>query len=291
LKNLENVPEGIREQMKKTMEEAHKRMKEARARAGMGLGFAGNMIPLNPFGGLDFTNTEATSSARLGASIEKPSSVLVEQLDLPKNQGLVIGDVSVGSAAAKAGLKPNDILLELNGKPVPNDPAEFRKQLNDVKAGTPVDAVVMRKGRRESVKGITLPEAKADEPAANPFAELPLRRPNRVQGPNFPNLPNMPVPNFPNAPFAPVPNLNGLGGGNFSSLSVTISNDQFTIDSNNNGLHINLTGKLEGDKAKVESIVIQEGNEKTSVDRLDRVPEKYREQVQTLLKRVEVQRK
>jgi beta-lactamase regulating signal transducer with metallopeptidase domain len=294
LKNLDGIPAELREQMKKQIEEARKRMKEMRARGGMGLGnFA--PVPLGPIlgGGGNFNpfaNTEERSTPRLGASVDKPSQVLVEQLDLPKNQGLVIGDVGVGSAAAKAGLKPNDILLEINGKPVSNDPAEFRKQLNDLKANTPVDAVVMRKGRRETIKGISLPEAKADEPAANPFqgADLPLRPGfNRIQ---IPNVPNVQIPNFPNMP---VPNFNNVfqNGGNATSLSVSIANDQFTIDSNNNGLHINLIGKLDGDKAKVESIVIQDGSEKTSVDRLDRVPEKYREQVEKLLKRVEVQRK
>ncbi|HLW67380.1 MAG TPA: M56 family metallopeptidase [Gemmataceae bacterium] len=291
LKNLDNIPAEIREQMKKQIEEARKRMKEMRAR-GFGMGnvaplplgpFAGGGANFNPFG-----NTEERSTPRLGASVEKPSQVLVEQLDLPKNQGLVIGDVGVGSAAAKAGLKPNDILLEINGKPVVSDPAEFRKQLNDVKANTPVDAVVMRKGRRENIKGISLPEAKAEEQNANPFqgAELPLRPGfNRIQVPNVPNF----QPNIPNIP---VPNFNNVfQGGNATSLSVSIANDQFTIDSNSNGLHINLTGKIDGDKAKVESIVIQDGSEKTSVDKLDRVPEKYREQVEKLLKRVEVQRR
>jgi membrane-associated protease RseP (regulator of RpoE activity) len=210
--------------------------------------------------------------------------VLVEQLDLPKNQGVVIGDVGVGSAAAKAGLKPNDILLEMNGKPVSSDVAEFRKQLNELKANTPVDAVVMRKGRRETIKGISLPEAKAEEHNVNPFhgVELPQRPGafNRIQGPPLPAIPNMPVPNFNNA----FQN---------TTLSVSITNDQFTIESHEhaNQLNITLTGKLDAEKAKVESIVIQDGGEKTSVDRLDRVPEKYREQVEKLMKRVEVQRK
>jgi beta-lactamase regulating signal transducer with metallopeptidase domain len=292
LKNLDNIPPELREQMKKSIEDARKRMKEMRARGGLNFGNLNlpQMIPALPGQNFDpFNSTQGPRFQRLGTNMHLPSSTLVEQLDLPKDQGLVVGDVGVGSAAAKGGLKVNDILLELNGKPVSSDMREFRKMVAEIKSDTPIDAVVMRKGRRETIKGITLPEAKADDPALNaaPGVEQPLRRGvlNRIQAPNFPNLPalpNMPVPNFNNV----FP-----GAGNTTSLSVSITNDQFTIDSHNNGLNINLTGKVEGDKAKVESIVIQDGNEKTSVDRLDRVPEKYREQVQTLLKRIEVQRK
>src|SRR5207244_13124744 len=53
---------------------------------------------------------------RLGIHVDKPSATLTDQLDLPKGQGLVIAQVVTDSAAAKAGLKANDILLEVDGK-------------------------------------------------------------------------------------------------------------------------------------------------------------------------------
>ena len=72
----------------------------------------------------------------------------------------MIAHVKAGSAAAKAGLKANDILLELNGKPkCSHEPKEFVKMLQEVKANTPVDAVVLRKGKKETLKGLSLPEA------------------------------------------------------------------------------------------------------------------------------------
>src|SRR5262249_22971070 len=76
--------------------------------------------------------------ARLRAQVRRPSQTLVEQLDLPKEQGQVLEEVGANSAAAKAGLKKHDILLELNGKPVSSKPEEFRKMLKEVKANTPV---------------------------------------------------------------------------------------------------------------------------------------------------------
>ena len=77
------------------------------------------------------------------------------------------------SAAAKAGIHNHDILLELNGKAVPSNPAEFVRALQDVKPDTKVDIVVLRKGKRETVKGLSLPEAKAETEPQFPFKGFP----------------------------------------------------------------------------------------------------------------------
>ena len=99
---------------------------------------------------------------RVGIRVERPSAVLADQLDLPKGRGLVVQDVLPDSAAAKAGLKSHDILLQFNGKPVSNDPAEFSEMVDETKADTPFDVVVLRKGKEETVKGLSLPEMKTD---------------------------------------------------------------------------------------------------------------------------------
>ena len=44
---------------------------------------------------------------------------------------------------------------------MPSNPEEFRKLVEGIKADTPVDAVVLRKGKKETIKGLSLPEAKA----------------------------------------------------------------------------------------------------------------------------------
>jgi C-terminal processing protease CtpA/Prc len=110
---------------------------------------------------------------RLGVMVEKPSDALADQLDLQKGQGLVIHDVRADSAAAKAGFKNHDVLVELNGKPVPDDVGEFAKMVNDIKANTAVDAVVLRKGKKETVKGVTLPEASPE--TGRGFPRIPPR--------------------------------------------------------------------------------------------------------------------
>jgi len=97
---------------------------------------------------------------RLGAVVQAPVPALVDQLDLPKGQGMLIQDSKSDSPAAKAGLKANDILLQLDGKSVPSNLDDVTIMLNELKPDAPVDAIILRKGRRETVKGIKLGEAK-----------------------------------------------------------------------------------------------------------------------------------
>src|SRR6266545_830111 len=150
---------------------------------------------------------------RLGAGLNKPSDVLVEQLDLPRGQGLVLGEVRPGSAAAKAGLKANDILLELGGKAVPNEVGNFVKALNQFKTGEKVDAVVLRKGKKETVKGVTLPDPPRDVPnqiqfqfpGAIPGAPMP----GGLPGGAFPGggIPGFQPPGAWNGGGAPAPQI------------------------------------------------------------------------------------
>jgi hypothetical protein len=271
LKQLENLPEEFREQAKKAIEEMRKHMKENRGRFGGGI----RVMPFlpgragNPFGA--FADRH---NARLGAGVERPSSVLVEQLDLPKDQGLVLDNVLASSAAAKAGLKTNDILLELNGKAVPSDLEAFRKLLAEIKPDAPVDAVVLRKGKRESVKGMTLPEVKEDAPGLGGF-------------PNFPNLPANLIPPVPPLPAAPP--IARIGQGNF--MTTTVNNDHFTIRKGGAGMFINVSGTLVDGKPEVKSVQISDGGQITNADSLDKVPEKYRDQVKELLKSVVIEKK
>jgi S1-C subfamily serine protease len=78
---------------------------------------------------------------------------------------MILEEMGANSAAAKAGLKPHDILLELAGKPVSSNPAKFVHLLREIPSGTPVDAVVIRKGKREAVKDLALPGANVDATA------------------------------------------------------------------------------------------------------------------------------
>jgi membrane-associated protease RseP (regulator of RpoE activity) len=136
--------------------------------------------------------------ARLGARCDAPEETLAEQLDLPRGQGLVVGPVAPGSAAAKAGLLANDVLLELDGKPVPREREAFLRALAETKPDVPIDVVVLRKGMKQTVKGLSLPQAPA---AGAPGFGPPENLPGLPQGAGFPRGPGL--PNRAGPPFGP----------------------------------------------------------------------------------------
>jgi hypothetical protein len=142
------------EQLRRELAEMRRRMDQmfpnfppALPGAGDGRRFFGGELP-GRFGG----------QPRLGVRVDRPSDALADQLDLKKGQGLVILDVVPDTPAAQAGLKPHDVLVELNGKPVANDRDAFAGMVEGIKSDTPVDAKVIRKGKEETVKGIKLRE-------------------------------------------------------------------------------------------------------------------------------------
>ncbi|HKB35628.1 MAG TPA: M56 family metallopeptidase, partial [Gemmataceae bacterium] len=166
-----NMPEEQRKLMRQQMEQMRKMMEQMRKQMpGGGFpgglpGLPGGVVPAFPQfpqfpGGNGFNPFGRQQEPRLGVRLDRPSDTLVDQLDLPKGQGLIVEEVMGDSAAAKAGLKKHDILLELDGKPVPNNVQEFARIVKEIKPDTKVDAVVLRKTRKEAVKGITLPKAK-----------------------------------------------------------------------------------------------------------------------------------
>jgi hypothetical protein len=98
----------------------------------------------------------SAAKVRLGAFLEVPEETLASQLDLPKGRGLVVRQVIADSAAAKAGLQPFDILLELNGQAVPGDVRQFCFAIEQA-PDTPITAVVLRKGLKITISDISLP--------------------------------------------------------------------------------------------------------------------------------------
>jgi len=221
---------------------------------------------------------------RLGVRIAVPNAALADQLDLPKDQGLVIDQVTPDSPAAKGGLKNNDILLEFNGKPVPSNPNEFIRQVHEIKADTKVDAVVLRKGKRETIKGLTLPEEKQagfGAVAAPPggFPAFGGAQPGAGFGGAFPGAGGFakPIPN-------PVDGMMGFATNNNTvMLTVTRTNDHFTTRHQEGTLVITLTGPVADGKAKTNKIHVQDGQVTHDYESLDKVPDQYKDKVKNLV--------
>lgn len=198
---------------------------------------------------------------RLGVRLEKPTPVLADQLDLPDDKCLVVAAVVPNSPAEKAGIKLNDILLEIGGKAVPADSFELQKLMQGFKANEKVDLVLMRKGKKETLKGISLPTARPD------FQVQPI--PRIV----FPNIGN---------PFPPE----AFGGGNVSSVSVSVNNGEFTIQAVENGVKYTIVGVKDDGGPKVTRVEIDEDGKVTKAESLDKLEARQRASVEKILRNV-----
>jgi beta-lactamase regulating signal transducer with metallopeptidase domain len=274
-------PEELQKRMQQLMERLARL--QAAQRAGIGVG------PVGPGGaGLpgiqwQFAGPLPRGGGRLGISGSAPSKVLADQLDLPGGKGLVIDMVSPDSAAAKAGLKVHDILLQLDGKDVPNHIGEVARIVEDIKANTPVDAVVLRKGKKETIRGITLGEK--DRGAGRGILVRPeLVPPGVPVAPGFPGAPGQP-PMIPNPLGGLPPGAGGFGGfpGNGVMTSVFRTDDRFTTRHQEGTLIITLTGKIADGKATLSEISVQDGGVSSKYESIEKVPEQYRDKAKNLL--------
>jgi len=242
------------EQFRKQMEESRKRMEQA-----LKEGRAIEGLPGLLEGTWGVPRRKALAGlrheGRLGARVSPPSETLVDQLGLPKGQGVVLDEVLPGSAAAKAGLKAHDVLLEVDGKAVPARVEDLAKTVAELKADTPFDVVVLRKGKRETVKGLSLPKASA-------------ARPER----GLPALPRLKAGLLPD------------GVEKSATTSISRTDDRFTAKHSDGETTITVRGAMDDGKAKAEEIVIEQGKGRShTYSSVDEVPAEHREKVRGLV--------
>lgn len=101
----------------------------------------------------------AKDRAWLGVAVEEATETLTEQLGLDAGVGLVVIHVTPDSPAAKAGLKKNDVLVELADQSLVH-PAQFRKLVQARKPGDKIKLQFYRAGKRQT-ESITLDKAPA----------------------------------------------------------------------------------------------------------------------------------
>jgi serine protease Do len=86
----------------------------------------------------------------LGVETREVTAENVKELKLPGERGVVIGKVLDDSPAAKAGLKDNDVITEINGQRV-EGAAQFRRMIREIPAGRSAQLTIWRNGRAESI--------------------------------------------------------------------------------------------------------------------------------------------
>jgi len=87
----------------------------------------------------------------LGVMIQDVTPALAKEFKLKDAAGALIGDVVPKGPADKAGLKQADVVLEFNGKKVP-DSRRLRLMVGTVKPGTAVPVKILREGSTKSLE-------------------------------------------------------------------------------------------------------------------------------------------
>jgi len=119
------------------------------ASGNIGIGFA---IPVNMAKAILPQLKEGKEVKRgfLGVDIQDLTPELAEYFGLKDTKGVLIPEVHKDSAAEKAGIKPNDIIVEFEGKPTENA-KELQNRVAMLKPGVEVKIVVFRNGKRETL--------------------------------------------------------------------------------------------------------------------------------------------
>jgi len=101
----------------------------------------------------------------LGVSVSEITTDKAKELKLPAERGALLGKVTPDGPAAKAGLKANDVVTEVNGQRIEGT-AQFRRMIHEIPAGRAAQLTVWRDGKSQNIK-VTV--AKAETIGAMPM--------------------------------------------------------------------------------------------------------------------------
>jgi S1-C subfamily serine protease len=76
--------------------------------------------------------TPGETSNELGLELEKVPPAMAEKLGIKEGQGLRVKDLEADGAGGKLGLRPGDVILEVDGQAV-SDASAFNKAVSDAK--------------------------------------------------------------------------------------------------------------------------------------------------------------
>ncbi|MBK17373.1 MAG: serine protease [Rhodospirillaceae bacterium] len=121
----------------------------SRSGGSQGIGFA---IPANMVGRIIDNAIHGAKIVRpwLGAAGQSLTSDLMSSLGLSRPSGVLINEIYEGGPAAKAGLKPGDVILRINNREVIG-PRELRFRIATLKVGGKARLTRVRRGKEKTV--------------------------------------------------------------------------------------------------------------------------------------------
>ena len=129
----------------------------------VGLGFS---IPVNMARNVmdSLVRDGRVQRAKLGVAVQPISADIAKSLGLDNLKGGLVTNVEPESAAARAGIRQGDVIVEVEGRSIA-DGNELRNVIAGTKPGTTVNLKVVRDGRPETVKATLaeLPSKKGEE--------------------------------------------------------------------------------------------------------------------------------
>jgi serine protease Do len=91
-------------------------------------------------------STQEPTATGFGMEVGPVTPEIARELDLPRNRGgAVVMNVDRNSPAANAGVRPQDVIVEVTQQPVANV-GQVQRELQRAQAGQPVFLVVWRDG-------------------------------------------------------------------------------------------------------------------------------------------------
>jgi serine protease Do len=93
---------------------------------------------------------DGDGSGWLGIETHEVTADKAKELKLSAEHGVVLGKIIPDSPAAKAGLKENDVVTELNGQRI-EGAAQFRRMVREIPAGRTIQLTVWRDGRSQTL--------------------------------------------------------------------------------------------------------------------------------------------
>jgi len=126
-------------------------------------------------------------SSWLGVETHEVTSDKAKELKLSAERGVLLGKIVPDSPAAKAGLKENDVVTEINGQRV-EGAAQFRRMIHEIPAGRSIQLSVWRDGRTQTISA-TLGKSQERRRAMKMVAPTPGTFAFRM--PEIPEIPSM----------------------------------------------------------------------------------------------------